>query len=222
MAPTAAFTLTPHSVSWTERESGVREERARGRMPAVAKQEVDWLALLEQIQRGDRVALLRVTGLVTGYLTRFAAYEHRSSWDDVCQEVLLKLLKSHREGTLRDRAAFVAYAGRVTRTTLIDWIRKNTKESLPGEETDDSGPSFEEWERGLGHGGDADLALDLRTNLPKLAEPQQRVLAAVYLEGRSYEEASKRLEMPLGTLKRHQTQGLRALRELMGLAGASP
>ena len=33
--------------------------------------------------------------------------------------------------------------------------------------------------------------------------------------GRSYQEAADELGMPLGTLKRLQTQGLKALREMM-------
>ena len=41
---------------------------------------------------------------------------------------------------------------------------------------------------------------------------------AIYLEGHSYQDAADRLEMPLGTLKRLQTEGLRELREKMGIS----
>jgi RNA polymerase sigma-70 factor (ECF subfamily) len=59
--------------------------------------------------------------------------------------------------------------------------------------------------------------LDLRRALATLPEKERLVIEAVYAEGQSYEEAAARLGMPLGTLKRLQTQGLRILRQSMGV-----
>lgn len=181
----------------------------------------DWLALLGRIREGDRVALARVTALVTGVLARLGAYDMRDAWDDVCQEVLVKLLRAQAEGAIRDPRAFVAFAGTVTRRALVDWVRRNAKGENPDPLVDESGrenpaaAAAKELERAQ----DPDLRHDLERALEALPEAPRRVLAAVYLEGRSYEEAARVLDMPLGTLKRHQTQGLRDLRELMGLGG---
>ena len=48
----------------------------------------DWLDTLDALQTGDRVALVKVTNVITGFLTRFRAYDRRDSWDDVIQDVL--------------------------------------------------------------------------------------------------------------------------------------
>ena len=90
----------------------------------------DWLELMERIRKGDPVALVRVTQLITGYLARAGAYEFRDAWDDVCQEVLIRLLRSASEGTIRDPRAFVGYAGTVTRNTFVDWIRKKASKLI--------------------------------------------------------------------------------------------
>lgn len=182
----------------------------------------DWLVLLDRVRQGDRVALARVTSLVTGVLARLGAYEMRDAWDDVCQEVLVKLLRAEAERAIRDPRAFVAYTGTVTRRALIDWVRKNGKgesaqplSGAAGREREPADPAAQ-----LERGRDPDLRLDLDRALGALPEVQRRVLHALYLEGRSYEEAARALAMPLGTLKRHQTAGLRQLREKMGLSGA--
>lgn len=181
----------------------------------------DWLGLLRRVREGDRVALVRVTAVVTGYLARMGAYELRDSWDDVCQEVLLKLLRAESEGAIRDPRAFVAYTGTVTRRALVDWVRKNQKGAAPDPLVDDDGrePRLERVASELAAAPDPDLRLDLQRALDALPESPRRVLSAIYLEGRSYEEAAQGLEMPLGSLKRHQTQGLKLLRERMGVTG---
>ena len=181
----------------------------------------DWLALLGRIREGDHVALARVTALVTGVLARLGAYDRRDSWEDVCQEVLLKLLRAEAEGAIRDPRAFVAFTGTVTRRALVDWMRRNVKGEAPEPLVDESGQETRlaaaatELERAQ----DPDLRLDLERAVGELPEAERRVLSAIYLEGHSYEEAARVLEMPLGTLKRHQTQGLRELRKKMGLMG---
>ena len=185
----------------------------------MSAQTVDWPGQLERIRRGDPVALLRVTRLITGSLARAGAYRLRDSWEDVCQEVLIKLLRSAATDGLRSPGAFVGYVATVTRNALVDWIRKN-RITAPL--------------RGAGWAGreafataaparrdDPDLMLDLERGLARLPKPEREVLDAIYLEGRTYEEAAKRLEIPLGTLKRRQRLGLHRLREGMGLDSTS-
>lgn len=58
--------------------------------------------------------------------------------------------------------------------------------------------------------------MDLEDAFSALTPEQQKVIAAVYLEGRTYAEAAEALGMPMGTLKHHQTDGLAVLRRQMG------
>lgn len=183
----------------------------------------DWLALVAQVEKGDRVALARLSSLVTNYLARFGAYAYRDSWDDVCQEVLVKLVRSVREGKIRNPGAFVGFTGSIVRNTLVDWIRKNGKGGAADGPSDPevAARQLESLEATTGR-PDPDVLMDLGKAVTELPEVQRRVVTALYLEGRSYEEASQDLGIPLGTLKRHQTQGLKALREGLLCAGDTP
>jgi RNA polymerase sigma-70 factor (ECF subfamily) len=185
---------------------------------ATLRKREDWLTLLDALERGDRVALARVTRLIMGYLARFRAHEFQDSWDDICQNVLTALIRSRRRGALRDPGAFVSYVGTITRNELVNWIRRDRRPraagALEGLEA--------QLERGVsvpepGRDEDPDLRVDLARALGSLEEKNLQVVTAIYLNGQTYEQAAKTLGMPLGSLKRHQTQGLRELRQLMGM-----
>ncbi|HXK22580.1 MAG TPA: sigma-70 family RNA polymerase sigma factor [Myxococcota bacterium] len=178
----------------------------------------DWLDVLERVQRGDRPALAQLTALVTGYLARFRAYEQRDSWSDVSQEVLIKLIRASRAGQIEKPEGFVAFVGTTTRRCLIDWLRKNSRVQSAQSLEDEEGLADDRLlaSSGLTTQDHPDLLSDLKVGLEHLPEIQRRVLVALYLEGHSYQEASELLGVPLGTLKRHQTQGLKALRVARG------
>ena len=52
------------------------------------KSDQDWAAILGELLRGDRLALLRVAKLVNSFLVRWNAYHFREEWDDLTQEVI--------------------------------------------------------------------------------------------------------------------------------------
>ena len=49
------------------------------------------------------------------------------------------------------------------------------------------------------------------TAAPALTEKQQKALVAVYVEGKTYNEAARDTGIPLGSLKRYLRDGLAAL-----------
>lgn len=158
-----------------------------------------------------------MTQLVTGFLTRYGAYEMRDAWDDVTQEVLIAIIRTAEQGKLREPRALVSYVGLTTRSKMIDWIRKQKK---PGAASSDS--DFEDQARSLPaeEGLSPDWQMDLKEALNDLPERERKVVSALYLDGYRYEEAAKKLEIPLGTLKRLQTQGLKLLRGKLWATGA--
>ncbi len=164
---------------------------------------------MEGLRSGNGLAFAKMTGLVRGLLVRLDGRSVRESWDDICQEVVVRLVQSVETGQLREPLAFVRYAQLITRSRLYDVHRKRTG---PPPEPDPVPEDRSERE----------LLLDLRRALRQLPPRQYRVLDEIYLRGRSYEETAELLGLPLGTVKRHQTQGLRALRELLGLELAPP
>lgn len=80
--------------------------------------------MVAAVEAGDRVALAKLVKLVVNLLRRHGAYDHSDSWDDVCQEVLVKLVRAVGKGGIRNPGAFVSLADTVTYRTFVDWIRR--------------------------------------------------------------------------------------------------
>jgi len=174
----------------------------------------DWLAVLDALQRGDRVALVKVTRVITGYLARFGAYDLRDSWDDLCQEVLMALIASVRKGALREPQAFISYTGTITRNKLNDWLQRNRRNTAPAPP---HGADAADLDPPQAAPADPDIRIDLQRALDELPERHRQVMETVYLQGQTYDDASRRLGMPLGTLKRLLTDGLAQLRKKIGV-----
>ena len=168
--------------------------------------------LLAELVVGDRLAFLRVSRLVTGYLARFRAYDFREEWPDLVQEVVAGVTAAYTEGRLRDHAALLAFVRSVTRHKLADRIRREMR--LRGE-------AQLAWELvTLGEADSAiapgpERAIDLRNALAALPAKKGDLLLRVYAEGMSYDEAATETGIPLGTLKRHLREGLAELRALL-------
>jgi RNA polymerase sigma-70 factor (ECF subfamily) len=184
---------------------------------AVRGEPEDWSQVVQAVRDGDRVALVKLTRLISGFLMRYRAYEVREQWDDLIQDVLVALLRGFDSQALREPRALVNYVGAITRNKLFDFRDRQRRPGSPDLEGDPAGASDRSAgarEEGTGKGPDA--YLDLGRALERLPEKLRAVVDAIYLQGFSYEEAASRLGMPLGTLKRIQNQGLRELRALMG------
>ena len=54
-------------------------------------------------------------------------------------------------------------------------------------------------------------SLEIRDAILKLPEKQRLAVLSVYLEGRTYDEAARHTEIPLGSLKRYLRDGLATL-----------
>ncbi len=178
--------------------------------------------LLEALERGDRRALAEVTQVITSYLVRYGGLELRDLWDDLVQEVIVGLLRAARRGSIRDERAFVHYAGITARNKLVDVFRRRGAPGNPdrvGEpEEAVSLPEARDAKRPL------DLLVDLERALEALPAVERRVVEEIYVQGHSYEEAARRVRIPLGSLKRYQSRGLKQLRRRMGIsrAGQAP
>ncbi|TNF35047.1 MAG: RNA polymerase sigma factor [Gammaproteobacteria bacterium] len=187
-------------------------------MDATAK--TNWLEEMDKLQKGDRLALIKVTRVITGYLTRYRAYEIRDSWDDLCQEVLMALINSIQKQQIQHENAFISYLGIITRNKLADWIHHRHRagsDNFLGDQ-DTANAILDKVSIDDSHQQQDDM-LDLNKALEALPERERKVINEIYIQGHSYEDAAQRLDMPLGTLKRLQTQGLKLLREKMQLSG---
>jgi RNA polymerase sigma-70 factor (ECF subfamily) len=174
----------------------------------------DWAAILGGLLAGDRVAFLRVNRLVTHCLQRLRAYDFRDEWDDLRQEVVLAVIANARAGRLRDPAAFVGYVRIITRNKFIDRLKGHLQMGA-----DDPLPWDDETARAAVADPPAHVRADLRRALAELSDEEQRVLDGVYVRGRTYQEVSDDVGLPLGTMKRRLRDALATLRRR--LAGES-
>ena len=133
--------------------------------------------------------------------------------------MLIKLIQ--KPPTSRESGAIVRHIQTTCRRLFIDEIRRTQgrKRSKEGEEDEGGG-----WRRSVAFDEAQEPALadqfwstqmdlGVRAALESLEERTRRVLEAVYLEGFTYEEASSRLSIPLGTLKGVLRDGLKTLRQ---------
>lgn len=170
----------------------------------------DWGSLCERLLAGERAAFATFNRLVSSYLTQLRAYDFREEWDDLRQDVLLATLANARAGRLRDPQAFSGYVRIVTRNKFVDRLKRELRVRER-----DALPWHDEMARAatpVGDPGAGAARRDLWDALESLPEEQQRLLAGVYLEGRTYQEMSDASGVPLGTLKRRLREGLAALR----------
>lgn len=174
----------------------------------------NWLELMQQMQQGDRLALLKITRVITGYLTRYRAYQLRDSWDDLTQEVLIALIKGSTQ--LQNEKAFISYVGTITRNKLVDYLHKQqrtgSEEFLGDTET---GQAIIDKVGLENNQHQQDQLVDLQSALTTLSDKEKSVVTAIYIQGHSYEEAAQQLNIPFGSLKRLQTQSLKKLRRIM-------
>jgi len=169
----------------------------------------DWGALLERFGDGDAEAARRLAGISLGYLARFGAYEQRDAWDDIVQEVLIRLWRSRDR--IQDVERLLGWLRTTTYNVWATWCARNRvqprlDEDLPAADV-------------AGGRGVPELVALARA-LDELPAPQRAVVEAIYLRGLSFAEAGRELAMPEGTLRTHRTRGIKALRRAL-LAGPS-
>jgi len=177
-----------------------------------AKREEDWYAVLEALQAGDALALARLTRLVNGFLAGWNAYDFRSDWDDLLQEVIIASAVALREGRIRDRRAVVGYLRTTTRFKFVDRLRVHLRvkedQTLPWEDvvgSDELSTANTMAPEGLSQ--------DVRNALERLSEKRRVAVLGVYLEGKTYNVVSEESGIPLGSLKRYLREGIAQLRE---------
>ena len=83
----------------------------------------DWIAVLDQLLAGDRLAFAKINRLISGFLVQLRAFDFRDEWDDLRQEVVMSLVANARAGRLRDPEAFLGYVRIITRNKVVDRLK---------------------------------------------------------------------------------------------------
>ncbi|MAI78639.1 MAG: hypothetical protein CL917_06850 [Deltaproteobacteria bacterium] len=173
--------------------------------------QTDWGATLEALLAGDALALARLTRLVNGFLGRWNAYDFRSDWDDLVQEVIVAAALALRDGKIRDRRAVVGYLRTTARFKFIDRLKAQTRtkenETLPWEDVVGADEA-----QLADDPGEGEMSRDLAQALERLPEKQRLVVLGVHVQGRTYDQVAEDTGIPLGSLKRYLRDGLTQLR----------
>lgn len=136
--------------------------------------------------------------------------------EDLVQEIFITLWKSadRYDPAVASESTWVAT---VARRRLIDARRRVGRRGegaelpadLPAEDADHAERAQRD-----------DEAERARKAFDALRTDQRRVLELALLGGLTYDEVSRKLTMPLGTVKSHARRGLARVRELLGLGSA--
>ncbi len=172
-----------------------------------------------------------MTCLITQHLSRIGAYDHRDSWDDLVQEVLVSLLRT--PPTSEEPAAIIRHIRTTTYRKFIDQIRRERgrRRTDPGDDQADVGWRQQVVLDEAEHTATiVEAAPDrgdegLRKALESLGEDEREAVTCRYLLGCSNDEAARRLKVSPATYKRRLSRGMAALRERLISpegAGADP
>jgi RNA polymerase sigma-70 factor, ECF subfamily len=165
----------------------------------------DWAAVVEDVIRGNQVAFVKLSRLVTGFLARFHSFDLRDDWPDIVQEVVLATIEAKRRQSIRDPNAVYGYVRSATRFKFIDRLRIRQREAIDGD------PSELPERPAADAKLEATLNADVWEAVEQLPENQRIAVVKVFAEGMTYEEAAESTGIPLGSLKRYLRLGLAAI-----------
>jgi RNA polymerase sigma-70 factor (ECF subfamily) len=193
--------------------------KSRDSKPTVDAQ--NWHPIVERALAGDRSAYAMLARLVTGHLAHWRAYDFRADWDDIVQEVLISVVRAHREGRLDPQGALQAYVRQATRFKFIDRIRATKRRAIDKDPADsvDRGEADAYWPPGSPVGAEAaEIRITLARAVEALPDRERQAVYEIHVRGRTYEEAAEVTGIPLGSLKRALRTGLAELREKLDAA----
>ena len=84
----------------------------------------DWAAVMDALLEGDRTAVLKLSRLITGFLSRWRAFDFRQDWEDLVQEVLVAAIEGVRKGRIENRSATAAYIRAIAHHKYVDRLRR--------------------------------------------------------------------------------------------------
>jgi RNA polymerase sigma-70 factor (ECF subfamily) len=176
----------------------------------------DLPVLIERICRADPQALAEIFDRQVDrvYAIALKRLRCRHEAEDVCSEVFDRIWR-RAEQFDPARGSVEAWIATIARNASLDRLRRQAREpendavdsyevALLLHADPDSGP--EQWVDQAAFQRAAGKALG------RLSDAQRRVVSLAFLQGLTHEEISRRLRMPLGTVKSHCRRGLNAMR----------
>jgi RNA polymerase sigma-70 factor (ECF subfamily) len=175
-------------------------------------------ALLEQVARGDRDAVMhlydRFAGAVMAVSLRVTG--NRAEAEDIVQEVFARVWREAATFD-RSRGSAAAWIVTLTRNRAIDVIRSRSRRARHEDDQSAEEPVVTEAiATPEVQVVDAQRAEAVRQALDSLRPEQRQVIELAYFGGLSHSEIAERLQQPLGTVKTRIAQSVKRLRDALG------
>lgn len=175
----------------------------------------DQRRLIEDYIRGNRSAF-RLVDRWTDALLQARFRSLQGDWDDIRQEVRIRLFRNLSEGSFDGRSSLKTYAHRIARNVGVDFSRlaqRRMEDRLEDTAVSETAADPSPW-----------IARDLLTQIVSgLAEEDRRILRLVFEEHCSYAEVAARLGIAEGTVKsrmsRCRDRMLKRYRSLLARTG---
>ncbi len=172
--------------------------------------------LVERLRNGDSTALSvlyqRYNRLVYSVAHKFL--NQPSEAEDLTQEVFLTFWKQEKFDP--NRAALSTYLCLMVRSRALNKIKSNDSRQRTLERLQHHMPSEISAPTPLEQVSCQEKEETLQEALAQLPEKNRRILEMNFYQGLSHAEISRRLEIPLGTVKTNARKGLILLRQLLG------
>ncbi len=171
--------------------------------------------LIAQIQAGERDAFER---LLDAYETRVYRLALRytgtpSDAEDVTQEIFLGVYKSL--GKFRGDSSLATWIYRVALNHCLEFRRKHRLDSVSYDE--ELRLATMDWRDDPAQSADkGELSARIEAALQCLSAQHREVILLHELQGLTYQEAAKVLNVPVGTVKSRLSNAFRKLRDLLG------
>jgi RNA polymerase sigma factor (sigma-70 family) len=179
------------------------EMQATATISADGRRNDEWSQCLVQIaDQQDRAAFARLFKHFAPLIKAFAlsgSPMSASHCDEIVQEVMLKVWQK-AAGYNPRKAAASTWIYTIARNCRTDMFRRLQKFDTPLS-ADDIWLDQQEAEEPFVAVQQQRTAIRVREMLSELPKDQSRVLAKVYMEGKSHSEVAEELGLPLGTVK---------------------
>ena len=164
--------------------------------------------LLKKAQSGDEKAFLELFSMHENQMYRVAFLYVKNEADalDVMQEAAYRTFKNIN--TLKNAEYFKTWITRITMNCAVDHIRKNSRIVQIGTEYLENTEEISE-----SHEKEILLKASLEALMEVLEPEEKDVILLKYYYEYSFQEISKLMEKPLGTVKSVLYRGLKKLRE---------
>ena len=176
---------------------------------------MDEKALIERAAKGDGEAFSQLMAAQEGrmYAVALRMCGHREDAQDCLQEAMLRIFRSI--SGFKGQSSFATWVYRITMNTCLDELRKKrnrTSTSLDGLLEAGWSPS-DEFDTPERHALNREKSAEIRRVIAELPEDMRAAVVLRDIEGLSYEEIARVLDINVGTIKSRISRGREKLRE---------